>query len=60
MLRHQIREIIKDFTAESFKEKAFNNEFSGWNSSDLIFAANYFKLDFYDTMQILMVYSKQN
>lgn len=58
-IKEQIKEQIKDLTADLFKEKAFAGEFNQWNTSELIFAANHFKLDFYDTIQILMLQTKK-
>lgn len=59
MNKQQIKDQIKDLTADLFKEKAFAGEFNWWSTSELISAANYFKLDFYDTMQILMLQAKK-
>lgn len=59
MNKQQIKEQIKDLTADLFKEKAFAGEFNNLSTSELIAAANYFKLDFYDTMQILMLQTKK-
>lgn len=59
MNKKQIKEQIKDLTTDLFKEKAFAGEFNQWSTSELIAAANYFKLDFYDTMQILMLQAKK-
>lgn len=58
--KKEIKEQIKDLTADLFKEKAFAGEFNWWSTSELIAAANYFKLDFYDTMQILIAKANNN
>ncbi len=60
MIKKQIKEQLKDLTADSFKEKIFAGEFNNWSTSELISAANYFKLDFYDTMQILIAKANSN
>ncbi len=59
MSKKEIKEQLKDLTINLFKERAFTGEFNSWSTSELIFAANHFKLDFYDTMQILMLQAKK-
>lgn len=59
MSRKEIKRLIKNgLLAEEFKEKVFAGDFHNYSISDLIFAANQLKLDFYDTMQIIMIKTK--